>query len=167
MYILEKFGVEPILLIAQIVNFLIILFILKKFLYKPVLDLLNKRKITIKEGLAQAEEARLRLEKVIIEEKQILKNAQTQAKKILEDARSEATDTSRQIQEDSKKQTEKMLNDAKSQISREFQQAEKKLTVNVSKIAVSFLQKSLEKFFSGKDQERVMTEALKHIKKSN
>lgn len=167
MDILEKFGVDPILLVAQIVNFLIILFILKKFLYKPILELLNKRKITIKEGLKQAEEARLKLEKIIIEEKQILKNAQLQARKIIEDARQESVDTAREIHEGSKKQTEKMLNDARAQMAREFQQTEKRLAVNVSKIAVSFLQKSLEKFFSGKEQEKVMVEALKQIKKTN
>jgi len=167
MDILEKFGVEPILLIAQIVNFLIILFILKKFLYKPVLDLLNKRKITIKEGLAQAEEARLKLEKVIIEEKQILKNAQLQARKIVEDSRQEALDSAREIQEEGKKQTEKMLNDARVQIGREFQETEKKLAVNVSKIAISFLEKSLERFFSNKEQDKIMKEALLKIKKTN
>lgn len=167
MEILEKFGVDPILLAAQIVNFLIILFILKKFLYKPILELLNKRKITIKEGLEQAEEARLKLEKVIVEEKQILKNAQLQARKIIEDERQAALDTAEEIQENSKKQTEKMLNDARTQISREFQETEKKLAVNVSKIAVSFLEKSLEKFFSSKDQGRIIKDALVKIKKSN
>lgn len=167
MDILEKFGVDPILLVAQIVNFLIILFILKKFLYKPVLELLNKRKTTIKEGLEQADEARLKLEKVVIEEKQILKNAQAQARKIIEDARNAAIDTSLQIQEDSKKQTEKMLSDARDQIAREFKETEKKLAVNVSKVAVSLLQKSLEKFFPSKDQKKITKEALLQIKKSN
>ena len=55
MEILENFGVNPVLLAAQIVNFIIVLFILKKFLYKPILDLLKKRQFTIKEGLKQAE----------------------------------------------------------------------------------------------------------------
>lgn len=167
MDILKQFGVDPILLVAQIVNFLIILFILKKFLYKPILELLNKRRTAIKVGLAQAEEARLKLEKVVAEEKQILKNAQLQARKIIEDAKQAALDTAQEIQEDSKKQTERMLNDAKVQIAREFQETEKRLAVNVSKIAVSFLQKSLEKFFSNKDQGEIMKEALMKIKKSN
>ena len=57
MEIIKNFGVEPVLLVAQIINFLIILFILKKFLYKPVLDTLKKREDSIKEGLKQAEES--------------------------------------------------------------------------------------------------------------
>ena len=167
MDILKNFGVNGYLLAAQIVNFLIVLFILKKFLYKPILELLNKRKTTIKVGLEQAEEARIKLEKVLVEEKQILKNAQLQARKLLDETRQEAIDVSQRIQEDGKKQTEKMLIDAKKQIAREFQETEKRLAVNVSRIAVSFLQKSLENFFSDKEQEIVMKEALSKIKKLN
>src|SRR5437870_10658982 len=57
MEILKNFGFEPILFIAQIVNFVIIYLILKKFLYKPVLKLLKDRKQTIAGGLKQAEES--------------------------------------------------------------------------------------------------------------
>ncbi|MBU2632677.1 F0F1 ATP synthase subunit B, partial [Patescibacteria group bacterium] len=49
MEIVKQFGLDPVLLVAQIVNFLILLFILKKLLYKPVLELLKKREDTIKE----------------------------------------------------------------------------------------------------------------------
>ena len=52
--ILSDFGVQPILLLAQIVNFLILLILLKKFLYKPILQVLEKRKETIDEATKQA-----------------------------------------------------------------------------------------------------------------
>ena len=41
---MEKLGIEPQLLLAQLVNFGIIIFVLSKFLYKPILDMLEKRK---------------------------------------------------------------------------------------------------------------------------
>jgi len=167
MEIVKNFGVNPILLAAQIINFLIVFFVLKKFLYKPILELLNKRQTTIKEGLKQAEEARIRLEKVVIEEKNILKNAQLHAKKIIEDSKEEAIEITKQINDNTKKQTEKMLNQAKDQIIRESLEAEKRLAVNTSKLAVSFLQKALSDFFSSKEQKEVVSNALKKIKKIN
>ena len=63
------------LLAAQIVNFLIVLFILRKFLYKPILDALKKRKDKISDGIRESEEARIRLEKITKDEKMILRNA--------------------------------------------------------------------------------------------
>ena len=149
---------------AQIINFLIIFFILKKFLYKPVLDLLKKRRITIQEGIEHAEEARVKLEKVVIEEKNILKNAQMQAKKIIEDAREESIEVIKQLNDNAKKQTEKMLKDAKDQIIRESIETEKRLAVKTSKLAVSFLEKTLNEFFSLKEQKEVMSSALKRLK---
>ena len=165
MDIIKNFGVNPMLLVAQIVNFLIVLFILKKFLYKPVLDVLKKRQITIKEGLKQAEEARIKLEKVVIEERNILRSAQLQSRKIIEDAKQESIEITRKMNEEAKKQTEKLLNDTKRQIVRESIEAERKLALNTSKLAITILEKSLKEFFSSKEQEEVLSQALKKIKK--
>ncbi|MBI2613685.1 MAG: F0F1 ATP synthase subunit B [Candidatus Levybacteria bacterium] len=167
MEILKNFGVNPILLAAQVVNFLIIFFLLKKFLYKPVLELLKKRQKMIKDGIQQAEESRIKLEKVVIEEKNILMNAQLQGKKLIEDAREESIKLTLQMNESAKKQTEKMLQDAKDQIARESLEVEKRLAVNTSKLAVSFLEKSLSEFFSAKEQKEIVSNALKKITKIN
>ena len=82
MEILNNFGFEPILFFAQIVNFLIIYLVLKKFLYKPLLKVLNDRKHKIEEGLKSAEESNRLLKETIDKEQEILKNAQLDAKKV-------------------------------------------------------------------------------------
>ena len=74
MEIINNFGLDPLLLGAQIVNFLIIFFILKRFAYKPVLDILKKREDSIKEGLRQAEEGKKILDEALEEEKKMLKD---------------------------------------------------------------------------------------------
>lgn len=165
MEIIKDFGLDPILLFAQIINFLIVFFILKKLLYKPVLELLSKRKTTIQEGIKQAEEAREKLEKVIVEEKNILKSAQVQAKKIIEDATNESIEVTRRMNEDSKKQSENMIENAKEQIEKERVEAERRIAVNVSKLSVTFLEKALSDFFSGKEQKEILAKAIKKIKR--
>lgn len=165
MEIIKNFGLSPLLLVAQIVNFLIILFLLKKFLYKPVLTVLKKRQITIKEGLKQAEDARIKLEKVVIEEKNILRQAQLQSKKMIEDAKFDAIEVAKQLNEDAKRHTEKMLNDAREQIARESIETERKLAKSTSELAVKILEKSLKDFFTSADQEKVVASALRKIKK--
>jgi F-type H+-transporting ATPase subunit b len=165
MELIKNFGLDPTLLAAQIVNFLIILLILKKFLYKPVLDSLKKRQVTIKEGLKQAEEARIRLEKIVAEERDTLRGAQLQSRKIIEDARIEAAELTRVMNEEARKQTEKLLIDTKQQIVRETSGAEKRLALSTSKIAVKLLEKSLKDFFTSKEQAEVLAQALKKIKR--
>lgn len=164
MDLLKNFGIEPVLLIAQIVNFLIILLILKKFLYKPVLDVLKTREKTIKEGLEKAKEGELLLEKALDKEKQILKNAQSQSKKLLDESKDQAKDLMKQAEKNSEKQAERILTQAREQIVKETKQAEKQLSIHISKLAVDMLQKSMQDFFSEKEQEEILSKAIKRLK---
>lgn len=164
MEIIKNFGLDPFLLGAQIVNFLIVFYLLKRLLYKPVLTMLKNREARIREGLEKTEEARKLLEKTIEEEKTILKRAQNQANIFIEDAKNQALEISRQSEENSKKQAESMLTEAKDQIARESKITEEKLTVYISDLAIQFLQKTIKEFFSEKQQEEIMTKALKGLK---
>ena len=167
MELIKNFGIDPILLGAQIVNFLIVLYLLKKFLYKPVISLLQKRQETIKIGLRQSEEARIRMEKVLDQEKIILKNAVTEAKKIIDDAKLESLKIAKEIEESAKDNGEKIMRDAKEQIEHDTKEAEKTLAINISSLAVKFLEKYLASFFSERDQEEILKKAVKRIKGVN
>ena len=166
MEILKNFGVDPYLLGAQIVNFLIIFYLLKRFLYKPVLGMLKKREDKIKEGIKQAEEAQATLEKTLDQEKKILTKAQEEAKKLIESARLQAGDVSREIEENTKRQAEKILLDARAQIEQDGQKMEKELSEKVSLLAEGLLEKALQGVFGEKEQKQILNKALKNIKKT-
>lgn len=167
MEIIKNFGLDPILLGAQIINFLIIFFILKKFLYKPVLEIIKKREEAIKDGLKKAEDAQILLEKTALKEKEVLRNAQKEALKIIEDAKKHAQELIDQTEEKTRKNTQKMLNEAQLQIQQETRRVEKELSVNVSRLAVAFLQKTIKDLFERKEQKEIMDKALKRIKKAD
>jgi F-type H+-transporting ATPase subunit b len=165
MDILKNFGVDPIMVGAQIINFLIIFYLLKRFLYKPVLGMLKKREDKIQEGLKQAEESRIALEKTLEEEKKILGKAQDEAKKIIEESRSQATEVAQNIEKNTKKQAERILLEAKEQIDQESKATEQRLSEKVSSLAEDILTKSLEGFFGEKEQKQIVTKAIKKINK--
>jgi len=165
MQILKNFGFEPILFIAQIVNFVIIYLVLKKYLYKPVLKLLKDRKQTIANGLKQAEESARLLEETVQKEEKILKDAQEKARKLIDEAKAQTDEILRQSETVTKKKVDSMLDEARKQISYETSMAEKRLETNISKLAVSFLEKSLTGLFGEKEQESLMKNAIKKLKK--
>lgn len=164
MEIIQNFGIDPVLLAAQIVNFLIILYILKRFAYKPILDLLKNRQRTIKTGLQQADEARELLEKATEKEKDILKKAQLEAKKLLDDTKKQRLEMQTQTEQMTKREAERILKEAQEQIVFETQQAEKRLSAHISQLAVQFLERSVADIFSEEDQERIMKNALRRMK---
>ena len=87
---MEQLGIEPKLLLAQIVNFLIIAFVLTKLLYKPILAMLEKRKKEIAQGLELTEKMRLAEEKYKEKEEKLLSEARREARTIVEAAEKEA-----------------------------------------------------------------------------
>lgn len=167
MEIFKNFGIDPLLLGAQVVNFLVVLFVLKKFLYKPILDLLQKRRNEIKQGIENAIDAQKTLDKAIQEEKTILRNANANAKRIIDNATKGSVEIAIQIQDNAKKNAEKILVQARITIERETKEAEKRLTENVTDASLKFLRKALEQLFTKQQQEEVLKTALKKFKSIN
>ncbi len=165
MEIFKNFGVDLVLLSAQIVNFLIVLYILKRFFYKKILDVLKKRQETIKEGLKQAEESRLLLEKTVVKEKDVLKRAQLEAKKLLEETRKQSEQILTATEAKAKIQAQKVLEDAKKQIVLETKEAQRVLSMQISGLAIELLQKSTVQIFSKEDQEDIIKNAIQKIRK--
>lgn len=166
MEFLKDFGFNPVLLIAQIINFLIVLVVLKKFMYKPVMDMLNKRKTEIESGLKNAEEADKKLKEADEKESEILQKAHNQAEKIISDAKAEALLLKEESDSKTKIEAEKILENARATITQETKDAEEALTQKVGHIAIVLLEKSLKGVFGEKEQEVIIKKATEQINKN-
>lgn len=167
MELLGNFGFDPLMLGAQIINFLIILLVLRKFLYKPVQDMLRTRQDVIKEGVKNAQESKFILEKVRNEEKEILIQAQNQAKKILEDVKKQSILLTKQSEEAAKKQAERMFQEAKLQISQEAEKTEAKLISQVSTLSIKILEKALKGMVSERQQHELLRRTTNVLRNKN
>ena len=96
----SEFGINPPLILAQILSFTIVAVILWKFAFKPVLATLDERQHKIESGLKDAEDAKAKLAATQEESAAILKQTQVNAGKIIDEARQTAKDhLDRQSQE--------------------------------------------------------------------
>lgn len=163
MDIIKEFGINYYLLVAQLVNFLIILYLLKRFAYKPIFQMLQKRKNEIATGMKNAAEAKIALEKALEEEKKILKKAQESAQTILEDAKSQADEVIGSAREETKVQVARMIQDAKDQIDRDARDMEKRLALSSAELAVEMIEKSVKDIFTGKEQKEAVSKMAKKL----
>lgn len=162
--LLNSFGVNGFLLAAQLVNFLIILYILKRFALGPILKLLNDRKETIVENLENAEETKKLLEQTEKREKDVLRKAQEQAQEIINEAKKQAIEAQAETETRTKERVERMLEDAQKKIEEQTTLAEKQLASHVTKLSVDILERSLKGFFTDQEQKEVVEKAVKQIK---
>ena len=84
---LQQLGIQWPKLIAQVVNFAIVLFILWKFAYKPVLAMLEQRRQKIAESMANADKIKAELAATEASRRQILDKANVDSNKFIEEAR--------------------------------------------------------------------------------
>ena len=145
---MEALGFHWPSLIAYLLNFTILLIVLTKFAYKPILKILDERSSNIKDSLELADKVREESAQQQAQLDDQLVEARKQGQSIIEDARSAAEKLSDQEREKSKKEAEEFLVKAKNDIERERDSAMDELRSNFGGLAVSaaeqIIQRSLD-----------------------
>lgn len=167
MNVLEQFGIKPILLAAQIVNFFILLFILKKFLYGPILKVLDSRKKTIEESLKNAEEIERKLADAGEMADRIMANAAKESQKVMD----ETSKITAQVIDDAKIKADEIQKQAYGEVRASFEQEkeelEKSVREHIAGLIFMIIQKATGKVLSQKDQKLLIAESLKALKASD
>jgi F-type H+-transporting ATPase subunit b len=117
---MEGLGINWKILLGQAINFAVLLFILKRFVYKPFLNLLDKRKTGIDEGIKKTAEAEKSLQNIRVMSDKIKENGEKEAGEILKKAELRAQDRAKEISDLAEKEKQKMLEIAKINIEKEI-----------------------------------------------
>ena len=162
---LDKIGINPLNLVAQIVNFGILLFVLTRFIYKPILHLLDERAKKIQKGLEAAEANIREREKFVLVKKEEMAKTRMEMEKLLtkagKDAKSMADEIIQSARETAKKQAEKEFELASQRLSKKEQEMKDRM----AKLAVSLAKTILQKTLNQNYQEKIFSAQLGRIKK--
>lgn len=163
MEFIQTFGLNPILLLAQIVNFLILVFLLNRFLYKPILSVLKTRQEKIEKGLEDSKKSEELLVKTKEEYQKTLREATEEARKILNDAKDHAQELKRSFEEQAKVEREQLISEAKENLLQERQAMEKELMSGVLRVASNLVEKTLSTVLTGNDKKRIEQQVIKRL----
>ena len=117
------FTIDPGLFIWSIIIFLLVLFILKRYAWTPLLNFIDERETEISDSLAMAESAKADLEQVREESEKILNEAKNQSKSIVSDGKQRAEQSANTILNDAKQKSDEFVLDAKKKIDVEKKRA--------------------------------------------
>lgn len=160
---MEQLGIEPQLLLAQIINFAIIFFILSKLLYKPILTMLEKRKKEIAEGLALTDKMRQEDEKHAGKRMKLVEEARKEARAILEEAKGRAKDEAKEIIAEAHHQSDEVIAKAKVEGERLKREMEKGVRDSAVEIGVAMSKRLLTGVLSEGDQHKLLMKQLKEL----
>jgi F-type H+-transporting ATPase subunit b len=163
MEIIQKFGLEAKLFLFQLINFLIIVFILKKFLFAPLKKMLDERKNKISQSLQDAENAKIVLENAGEERKKILSDAKINADKLTAAVKVSIDETKEKANAEAKQHSAQILEDAKRQAAAEFENVSKQIGNMSVDISGKVLSKVLSDLFTDDEKQKLMSRALEKI----
>lgn len=163
MEILSNFGVEPVLLLAQIVNFAILLFILKRFLYKPIIRVLEERRKKVETSIWQAKEINKKFDVANTKQKEILDKARDEAAKIIEETKDEAKILSEQIQKEANDQANQTMERAKHSLVLEKQKMISEAKNELVDLVAYSTEKIAPKLMKKTEKEEVIKQTIREV----
>jgi F-type H+-transporting ATPase subunit b len=159
-------DVNPGLMIWTVITFIILLIILKKVAWKPILTALDKRESDIRESLAQAEKAKEGAKKILEENQANLAKAEEESKKIIDQSRTYAESLKEQLIRESKEQAKKIVDDASSEIQRKKDAAFEELKGQIAEIAVNAAEKIIRESLDAQKSKQVIDKYLNDVTKN-
>jgi len=155
------------LLFWMLLFFSIVLFILKKFAWKPILQGLKNREDNIAKALSQAEEAKLELAKVHEQNLELAEKARLDREKDLLEAKAFRAKLIDEAKEEARAEAQKMIEKARELIKQEKEAAKKELYVTVASLAIDLSEKILRKQFSDREKQKdYVDELIKEMSKN-
>jgi F-type H+-transporting ATPase subunit b len=152
------------LIFWQTVTFLIVVFILSKYVWKPIMNALKAREGSIEDALNAAEQAREEMEKLTADNEKLMAEARLERDRIIKDASSMASKIRAEAKEDASIIADKMVEDAKHTINLEKQAAINEIRNQVAELSIQISEKILRKNLSDdKNQKALIKEYMKDL----
>ncbi len=161
--IAKTFGVNWQLFISQLVAFIVVALVLKKFAYKPVLDMLEQRRERIAQAEANAEKIQLELAETKTERDKVLAEANQKAEQLIADAKEAARQVGEAEGQKAVKQAEEIIRKAREATEADRDRMMAELRAEIGRLVVDTTAKVSGKVLTSEDQQRLIDETNREL----
>jgi len=157
------FGISWQALLFQAITFLIVVWILKKFVVGKIYDVIDAREKAINDGLSKATQAKKELENAQVEIDAILKDARIQAESIITSAKKESAELIKASEEKAAKRAEGIVADAQTKLSVDVENAKKELKTEMGILISSVTETILQEKLNGEKDQALISKELDRL----
>jgi len=150
-------------LAVQLVSFLLLLIVLSKLLYRPLLGALEGRSAAIQQQLAEAQAAREEAQRALGAMEERIRAAQADAQALRERALREAAELRDRLSAEARQEAARLIEGAQAQVSQEVRRARAELRAEVGVLATQIAERLIRKSLNDEDHQRLLREALARI----
>jgi F-type H+-transporting ATPase subunit b len=159
----ETFGWNPWLFLSQVISFVIVALLLRRFAYKPILGVLEERRRRIEEGLLNAEKIKKELAEAEKRYQEILAKANADAQKMIDEARENSAHLAERKEQEAIAAAEQILAKAREASALEHERTMAELKRELGHLVVETTAKVTGKVLTSDDQRRLQEEAARQL----
>ncbi len=160
---MELFKLEPGLMIWSLMTFVILLALLSKFAFPPILEQLKKREETIRGSLEEADKTRVEAGRLLDEYKQQMAEASKEAQKIIGQARTVGENMKAELQAKAHEEAEQMIEQARKQIAYDTDKALAEVRQEVATMSVDIASKVIGRALKPEDHQALIEKEIAEV----
>lgn len=146
--------------LTQIVAFLIMLWVLKRFAWKPVFNLMEKRRLLIQSKFDSIEHQKQELKQLANTYQEKLNNIDAEAKRRMQEAIAQGQEIAQKIEQDAHSRVSALWHKAEEEIKHELVQAKEQLKEDMVKLSLAATQKILQQSINQQEQKKLIEEFI-------
>jgi F-type H+-transporting ATPase subunit b len=154
---------DPGLFIWTIITFLVLLALLAKFAWHPLLQALESRQDSIRKSLDDAQKAKQELERLQVESAEIIRQSRLEADAIVTRSRGDAERVREEMKQKARAEADAIVKNAERQIQLETGRALQQIRKEAVDLSVMIASKLIQRNLTKEDNERLIEEALKQV----
>src|SRR5262245_3472179 len=154
---------DPGLFIWTILTFLVLLGLLAKFAWRPLLQALETRQETIRKALDDAQKAKAELERLTQQSEELIRQARVEADAIVSASRADAERLRQELRQKARGEAEGILKNAERQIQLETARALQQIRHEAADLSVAIASKLIQRNLSKEDNEKLIDETLRQL----
>jgi len=159
----DTFGWNPWLFFSQVISFVIVALLLRRFAYKPILGVLEERRRRIEEGLLNADKIKKELAEAEKRYAEILAKANADAQKMIDEARESSAHLAERKQQEAVTAAEQIIAKAREATAIEHERTMEALKRELGRLVVETTAKVTGKVLNSDDQKRLQEEAARQL----
>ena len=159
-------DVNPGLIFWTAITFIILVLVLKRVAWKPILTALDNRAKGIEDSLNRAEQAKEEAQRILEENQATLSKAEEESKKIIDQSRIYADNLKEQMLKESKDQQQKIIEDASAEIERKKNAAFEELKNQIAEISIIAAEKIMKENIDAGKNKKIVEKYLTEISKN-
>lgn len=160
------FEADPGLIIWTWICFIILLALLSKFVYKPIVAMIDSRSTSVREELDASERMRKEAEDLLAQYKVQLDEGRVEVQKMIEEGRFAGEKLKREIVDKAAEESKQLVKKAQEEIDREKKKALMELQEQVAELSVQVASKMIRETLETKDHEKLIEAALAQVKEN-